>query len=87
MKKKKKKHSVWLEGRFHVTLKWRRVYCFSKDKQVTKVSMQGSVCRKSRKAIHKTPIRLFCEADLFICCNGHKNLNDCKVSFLETPLF
>ena len=84
---KKEKHSVWLEGRFHVTLKWGRVYCFSKDKQVTKVSLQRPDSRKSRKAIHKTPSRLFCAAGLFICCKGHTNLNDCKVSFLETPLF
>ena len=42
---------------------------------------------RARKAIHKTPTRLFCEAGLFICCKGNKNLNNCKVSCLETPLF
>ena len=43
------------------------------------------VSRKFRKAIRKTPPRLFCEAGLFICCNGNKN--NCKVSCLEMPLF
>ena len=42
---------------------------------------------RARKAIHKTPTRLFCEAGLFICCKGSKNVNNCKVSCLETPLF
>ena len=42
---------------------------------------------QARKAIHKTPTRLFCEAGLFICFKGNKNLNNCKVSCLETPLF
>ena len=36
----------------------------------------GLVSRKSRKAIRKTPPRLFCEAGLFICCKGNKNLNN-----------
>ena len=31
---------------------------------------------RARKAIHKTPTRLFCEAGLFICCKGNKNLNN-----------
>ena len=39
------------------------------------------------KSHSQTPTRLFCEADLFICCKGNKNLNNCKVSCLETPLF
>ena len=42
---------------------------------------------RARKGIHKSPTRLFCEACLFICCKGNKNLNNCKVSWLETPLF
>ena len=42
---------------------------------------------KAFRAIEKTPTRFFCEAGLSICCKGHKNLNDCKVLFLETPLF
>ena len=41
---------------------------------------------RARKAIHKSPTRLFCEAGLFICCKGNKNVNNCKVSCLETPL-
>ena len=41
---------------------------------------------RARKASHKTQTRLFCEAGLFICCKGDKNLNNCKVSCLETPL-
>ena len=51
----------------------------------------GPVSRKSRKLLgpeNKTASRLFCEAGLFICCKGNKNLtNHCIVSFLETPLF
>ena len=31
---------------------------------------------RARKAIHKTPTRLFCEAGLFLCCKGNKNLNN-----------
>ena len=42
---------------------------------------------RALKVIHKTPTRLFCEAGLFICCKGNKNVNNCKVSCLETPLF
>ena len=42
---------------------------------------------RARKAISKTLPRLFCEASLFMCCKGNKNLNNCKVSCLETPLF
>ena len=41
---------------------------------------------RARKAIRKTPTRLFCEVALFICCKGNKNLNNCKVSCLEMPL-
>jgi len=40
---------------------------------------------QARKAIRKTSICLFCKADLFICCKGNKNKNNCKVSCLETP--
>ena len=40
----------------------------------------------AQKAIHKIPTRLFCKDDLFICCKGNKNSNNCKVSCLETPL-
>ena len=56
-------------------------------------TIQGPVSQKSpktfrtRKAIHRTPTHLSCEAGLFICCKGNKNLNHCKVSCLETPLF
>ena len=32
---------------------------------------------RARKAIRKTPTRLFCEAGLFISCKGNKNLNNC----------
>ena len=35
---------------------------------------------RARKAIHKTPTHLFCEAGLFICCKGNKNFDNCKVS-------
>ena len=28
---------------------------------------------RARKAIRKTPTRLFCKAGLFICCIGNKN--------------
>ena len=35
--------------------------------------VQGPVSRKSRKAIGKTPPGLFCEAGLFISCNGNIN--------------
>ena len=28
---------------------------------------------RARKAIGKTPIRLFCEAGLFICCRANQN--------------
>ena len=58
-----------------------------------RVDSRGPVSRKSRrlfrarKAIYETPTRVFCEAGLFICCKGNKNLNNCKVSCLETPLF
>ena len=53
---------------------------------------QGPVSRKSRKlrirkAIRKTPTRLFCKAGPLICCKGNKNQNICKVSRLETPSF
>ena len=41
---------------------------------------------RTRKAIRKTPTRLFCYAGLFISFKGNKNLNNCKVSCLETPL-
>ena len=47
-------------------------------------SALGSVSRKSRKAICKTPTWLFCKAGLFICCKGNKN-KKCEVSCLETP--
>ena len=40
---------------------------------------------RARKAIRKISTCLFCEADLFICCKGNKNKNNCKVSCLETP--
>ena len=40
-----------------------------------------------RKAIRKTPTRLFCKAGPFICCKGNKNQNSRKVSWLETPSF
>ena len=42
---------------------------------------------RTRKAVHKTLPHLFCEAGLVICCKGNKNLNNCKVSCLEMPLF
>ena len=42
---------------------------------------------RARKAIRKTPTRLFGEAALFISCKGNKNENHCKVSCLETPSF
>ena len=42
---------------------------------------------RSRRAIRKTPTRSFCKAGLFICCKGNKNLNNCKVSWFETPSF
>ena len=56
-------------------------------------TIQGLVSQKSLKtfrtwkAIHRTPTHLFCEAGLLICCKGNKNLNNCKVSCFETPLF
>ena len=34
---------------------------------------------RARKAIRKTPTRLFGKAALFICCKGNKNENNCKV--------
>ena len=40
-----------------------------------------------RKAIRKTPTRLFCKAGLFICCEGDKNHNNCKVSCLRRDAF
>ena len=40
-----------------------------------------------RKAIRKTPTRVFCKAGRLICCKGNKNQNSCKVSRLETPSF
>ena len=40
-----------------------------------------------RKAIRKTPTRLFCKAGPLICCKGNRNQNSCKVSRLETPSF
>ena len=42
---------------------------------------------RARKAIRKTPTRLFGKAALFICCKGNNNENNCKVSCLETPSF
>ena len=41
----------------------------------------------ARKDIRQTPTRFFCKADLFICCKGTKNWNNCRVSCHETPLF
>ena len=40
-----------------------------------------------RKAIRKTPTRLFCKAGLFICCEGDKNHDNCKVSCLRRDAF
>ena len=51
--------------------------CFSKVPKTFRVP----------KATDKTPNRLFCEAGHFICCKGNINVNNCKVSCLETPLF
>ena len=34
---------------------------------------QGPVSQKYRKAICKTPTRLFCKAGLLICCKGDNN--------------
>jgi len=42
---------------------------------------------RAREAIRETPTCLICKAGLFICCIGNKNLNNCKVSCLETPSF
>ena len=42
---------------------------------------------RTQKAIRKTPPRLFREAGIFIRCKGNKNLNNCKISCLEMPLF
>ena len=40
-----------------------------------------------RNARLKTPTRLFCKAGVFICRQGNKNKNNCKVSCLEKPSF
>ena len=49
MKKKKEKKTFCLaRGKLSRKVEWGRVYCFSKDKQVKKVSIQGPVSRKSR---------------------------------------
>ena len=42
---------------------------------------------RTRKAIRKTPTRLFCKAGLFMCCKGSKNQNNCKISWFETISF
>ena len=40
---------------------------------------------RPRKAIRKTPTRLFCEAGLFKCCKGNTNSSNCKASWHRTP--
>lgn len=42
---------------------------------------------RARKAIHKTPTRLFSKAGLFITCKGEKIQITAQVSSPETPWF
>ena len=59
--------------------------CFSRSSEARLSKVPKTF--RTRKAIRKTPPRLFCEAGLFICCKGDKNLNNHKVSCPEMPLF
>ena len=57
-------------------------------------NISGSVCQYWTQRIRLSPVyslrqkmknKEFCEAGLFICCKGNKNLDKCKVSWLKTP--
>ena len=52
VKKKKKKTFCLARGKLSRNVEWGRVYCFSKDKQVKKVRIQGPVSRISCPKSH-----------------------------------